>query len=260
MIGLNLNNKLQRLVFLSLGFVFLLSLASEAASAEKRNAELLQMLKSIQSSGIEDFSVLKAFRKVPRHEFVGPDFYASAYENKTFTDTEGNVTVEPVLFARMLENSGVEESSRVLIVGSGSGYQVAVLASLVEEVDVIEQSKNAAKTARERVRSLGLPNVQFFVGSAKDGIKEGGAYDAVLALSENLVSADGVVFPRLFALLKSEGKLVVATGKQGQRIKVASGRENGKLKTEAAVVRKPTPSKIKESKKDTGWKIRGLAR
>ena len=255
--GANLNSSLFRLLSC---FLLLCLTIPQPLKAESRNAELLKMLKEVQSKAQADISLLKSFRKVPRHKFVSEELNSSAYENRELSDQEGSVTVNPVLFARMINASKAEIDSNVLIVGAGSGYQAAVLANLFDSVDVLESSLRVAKTAKKRIQELSLSNINFFIGSPKEGVGDQDSYDAIFAFDEDKIMEEGMVFPKLISPMGVSGKLVLPKGSDGMTIKVGARNEDGKLEWSKATFQVPSKKQVEKKDKSTGWKIRGLAR
>ncbi len=241
-------------------FLLLCMTVPQSLKAETRNAELLKMLKEVQAKAQADISLLKAFRKVPRHEFVSEDLSSSAYENRELSDQDGSMTVNPVLFARMINASKAGKESNVLIIGAGSGYQVSVLANVVNNVDVLESSLKVAKTAKKRVKELNLSNVSFFIGNPEGGIGDSKSYDVIFTLDEEEIMEEDMVFPKLISPMGVNGKLVLPKGSEGSTIKVGARNEDGKLEWTKTTFQGLKKERVGEKKKSTGWKIQGLAR
>ncbi len=130
--------------------------------------------------GIEDRGVLEAMRKVPRHEFVPENLRAHAYGDEPLPIGEGQTISQPYIVALMTEALQPRPGERVLEIGTGSGYQAAILAEVGAEVYSVERLAALAAAARERLKALGYGAVQVKVGDGNDGWLEAAPFDAVL--------------------------------------------------------------------------------
>lgn len=175
--------------------------------------------------GITDHRVLEAMSTVPRHRFVGPGMEASAYGDHALPIGHGQTISQPYMVAVMtqeLELSGVE---RVLEIGTGSGYQTAILAKLAEQVFSIERIGALAESARRLIEELGITNVAIQVGDGTIGWTEFAPYDRIL------VTAGAPNVPKsLIDQLADPGVMVVPVGTQGfQDLKIVI-KEGGKTR------------------------------
>ena len=120
----------------------------------------MEFLLTLRKRGITDQAVLRAMEEVPRSEFVQPDYTNLAYSDHALPIACGQTISQPYVVAYMTEQLGLKREHRILEVGTGSGYQAAVLSRLAREVVSIERFRTLADTARERLRRLGYDNVE----------------------------------------------------------------------------------------------------
>jgi protein-L-isoaspartate(D-aspartate) O-methyltransferase len=154
-----------------------------------------------------DERVLAVMGKVPRHEFVAPSQIKNAYANRPLPIGHGQTISQPYIVALMTVLAGVDESSRVLELGTGSGYQAAVLAELVSEVYTIEIIAPLAESASRRFARLGYDNVTVRHGDGYYGWKEHAPFDAVLVTA----AASHIPQPLVDQLVVG-GKMVIPVG------------------------------------------------
>lgn len=180
-------------------------------------AERERMVKyQIANKGIKDEKVLAAMLKVPRHRFVASDARPYAYADSPIRIGSGQTISQPYIVALMTELLGVEADHRVLDVGTGSGYQAAILAELAAEVHSIERHPELAETAREALESLGYKNIRVYVGDGTQGYEPAAPYDRII------VAAAGPSAPQaLLDQLTDGGRLVIPVGpRYSQRLEV----------------------------------------
>ena len=159
----------------------------------------------IRARGVRDERVLAAMREVPRHRFVAPGLRADAYGDWALPDAHGQTISQPYIVARMLELAAIESGHRVLEIGTGTGYQAALLAGLDREVFSVERIPDLLEAARERLRGCGAGGVRLRVGDGTLGWREFAPYDRVVvaaaaprvpeALKEQLGERGLVVIP-----------------------------------------------------------------
>src|SRR3989338_205006 len=130
--------------------------------------------------GIKDSKVLEAFRKVERHKFIPQDSKESAYADFPVPIGEGQTISQPYIVALMTECLGLTGSEKVLEIGTGSGYQTAILAELAKEVYSIERFVSLAKKADITLKELGYSNIQLSIGDGTEGWEEFAPYDAII--------------------------------------------------------------------------------
>ena len=139
-----------------------------------------QLLQSLRDQGIMDERVLAAIGAVPREAFVEQPFADQAYANQPLPIACGQTISQPYIVALMTEALQVEPSSRVLEIGTGSGYQTAVLSQLAAKVFTIERYATLAETAAERFGALGLANITQRTGDGSQGIPDFAPYDRIM--------------------------------------------------------------------------------
>jgi len=154
-----------------------------------------------------DERVLRALREVERHRFVPEDVQAEAYANRPLPIGHGQTISQPYIVALMTDLVAPRPGDRVLEIGTGSGYQAAVLAKLVNEVYSIEIIEPLARQAQERLARLGYDNVSTRLGDGYFGWEEQGPFDAIV-----VTAAASHVPPPLIAQLKPGGRMVIPVG------------------------------------------------
>jgi protein-L-isoaspartate(D-aspartate) O-methyltransferase len=169
---------------------------------DQQDDDRMEFLLTLRRRGIADQTVLRAMDEVPRERFVEASFADSAYADHALPIACGQTISQPYVVAYMTEKLGVQPHHRVLEVGTGSGYQAAVLSRLAREVVSIERYRTLADQARERLKSLGYDNVDIVVGDGFAGVPGRAPYDRIIltAASERLpqtlldqLAADGVM-------------------------------------------------------------------
>jgi protein-L-isoaspartate(D-aspartate) O-methyltransferase len=133
-----------------------------------------------RTHGVRDPRLLEAIAAVPRAQFVPPDLAAHAYQDAPLPIPHGQVTTQPSLVAQMVEALQLSSSDRVLEVGTGFGWQTAVLARLAGEVWSVERWEDIARTARMHLERHGVDNATVVVGDGSAGLPEHAPYDAIL--------------------------------------------------------------------------------
>jgi protein-L-isoaspartate(D-aspartate) O-methyltransferase len=165
------------------------------------------IVRQIAARGIEDPRILEAFRKVPREAFVGDQEQAAAYEDSPLPIAAGQTISQPYIVALMIEAAGIDQDSKVLEIGAGSGYAAAVIAQIAREVHAIERHSKLARQAAERMRELGYSNVTIYEGDGTGGLPGKAPFDAII------VSASGSHVPEsLLGQLRVGGRLVMPVG------------------------------------------------
>jgi protein-L-isoaspartate(D-aspartate) O-methyltransferase len=161
----------------------------------------------IRRRGIRDSRVLDAMAKVPRHEFVAEQYSLQAYEDHPIQIGEGQTISQPYIVARMLEALALIPSDVVLEIGTGSGYQTALLAELSHYIYSVERHAALAEMAKANLTRLGYRNVTISVGDGSHGMPEKAPFDGIV------VSAAAPQVPAsLFEQLREGGRLVIPVG------------------------------------------------
>jgi len=203
--------------------VLLLWASSALAGAEPHAAARERMVAGqIAARGISDARVLEAMRRVQRHLFLPESLRAEAYADRALPIAHGQTISQPYIVALMTELAALRPDARVLEVGTGSGYQAAVLAVLVREVYTIEIVEPLAAEARERLRRLGHANVWVRAGDGYRGWPEKAPFDAIL-----VTAAPPEIPAPLLEQLAPGGRLVAPVGRDRQELVVVERREGG---------------------------------
>jgi protein-L-isoaspartate(D-aspartate) O-methyltransferase len=142
--------------------------------------ETIRLLMELRRQGITDRRVLTAIEQVPREMFVPEVFRAEAWANKALPIAQGQAISQPFLVAYMLQHLEVTDRCTVLEIGTGSGYQAAVLSHLARRVYSIERFRSLSRLAGERLKALGLHNVTLRVGDGLKGWPEAAPFDRIL--------------------------------------------------------------------------------
>ena len=169
-----------------------------------------KLVTAAQRAGVDDLRVLDAMRRVPRAAFVPLDHVGSAYRDEPVPIPHGQVTTQPSLSARMVQALRLTGTEDVLEVGTGYGYQTALLAQLASFVTSIERWPDVAEMARRHLAAQEIKNVRVVDGDGTDGVPDGAPYDAIV------VSAAFPEVPEpLVKQLRIAGRLVQPIGPGG---------------------------------------------
>jgi protein-L-isoaspartate(D-aspartate) O-methyltransferase len=170
----------------------------------------MQFLLALRSRGVADAAVLRAMDEVPRELFVDAKFHEAAYADRALPIACGQTISQPYLVAFMTEQLALRPEHRVLEVGTGSGYQAAVLACLAKEVVSVERYRTLADKARERLKTLGIGNVEIRVGDGFAGVPDRAPYDRIIVTA----AAESVPEP-LLEQLRTGGVILLPLGAPG---------------------------------------------
>jgi protein-L-isoaspartate(D-aspartate) O-methyltransferase len=161
----------------------------------------------IEARGITDPATITAMRRVPRHEFVPSDRTDEAYQDHPLPIGYGQTISQPYIVGLMTELLQLTRVDRVLEVGSGSGYQAAVLAEIVDSVYTIEIIEDLARTSRARLKHLGYGNIQLRNADGYYGWPDRAPFDAII-----VTAAAEHIPPPLISQLKDGGRMVIPVG------------------------------------------------
>ncbi|MDX1382967.1 MAG: protein-L-isoaspartate(D-aspartate) O-methyltransferase [Thermoanaerobaculia bacterium] len=161
----------------------------------------------LRRRGIHQPDLLNAMETVPRHLFVAEDVQDRAYSDGALAEGPAGGLLQPYMTALMIELLELDGTQKVLEIGTGSGYDAAVLSRLAREVYTIEISPQVGAAAKERLRRLGYENVQVRIGDGHGGWPSEAPFDAII-----LTAAPPEIPPRLIEQLKPNGKMVVPVG------------------------------------------------
>lgn len=171
-------------------------------------AEREQMVvHQIKRRGIKDPKIINAFLKVERHRFVPKRYLANAYEDRPLPIGEGQTISQPYIVAFMTDVLNLSRSDKVLEIGTGSGYQAAILGELSDNVFTIEINEPLGKRADKLLKELGYTNVKVKIGDGYKGWKEHAPYDAII-----VTCAPSHVPAPLKEQLKEGGRMIIPVG------------------------------------------------
>jgi protein-L-isoaspartate(D-aspartate) O-methyltransferase len=162
---------------------------------------------TLRRRGISDQAVLRAMEEVPREAFVDPADRAEAYRDSALGISCGQTISQPFVVAYMTEQLQIQKSHRVLEIGTGSGYQAAVLSQLAGRVVTVERFRTLADTARERLKALGYDNVEVMVADGLNLPDELGEFDRII-----VTAAMEAIPDNLLERLKGDGILIAPVG------------------------------------------------
>jgi len=161
----------------------------------------------LRARGIRDERVLAAMFRVPRHEFVSEEHREQVYEDHPIPIGEGQTISQPYIVAIMLEALALNPSDTVLEIGTGSGYQTALLAELVRQVYSVERYASLARAAQATLARLGFNNVEVILGDGSHGLPDRAPFDAIV-----VSAAAPQIPPPLFEQLREGGRMVIPVG------------------------------------------------
>jgi protein-L-isoaspartate(D-aspartate) O-methyltransferase len=173
------------------------------APHNQQDDDRMQFLLTLRRRGIADQAVLRAMDEVPRERFVEPSFADSAYADQALPIACGQTISQPYVVAYMTEQLEVTSHHRVLEVGTGSGYQAAVLSRLAQEVVSVERYRTLADEARARLKALGYENVDIVVDDGFLGVPARAPYDRII------VTAAAEIIPQTLLDQLADGGIMI---------------------------------------------------
>ena len=212
--------------------------AAEANLAAERNRMVDEIARMAQETaaetGYRQFSdaVMDAMRKVPRHRFVDPSQERSAYRNHPLPIGRGQTISQPYIVALTTQLVAPQKDHRVLEIGTGSGYQAAVLCELVQHVYTVEIIETLGREAQQRLAALGYGNVSVRIGDGHAGWPEHAPYDGIV-----VTAAASRVPAALIAQLKPGGRMAIPVGSQlgGQQFMLVENALDGRISQRAVL-------------------------
>ncbi len=200
--------------------------SSGFSETPKQHSERLKMVETqIEARGVQDERVLEAMRKIPRHELVPSQVESMAYEDKPLPIGYAQTISQPYIVGLMTELLELTPDDKVLEVGTGSGYQAAVLAEIAKEVYSIEIVEPLYREAKERLGRLGYHNIHLRLGDGTKGWPQAAPFDKMI------VTAGGMKIPdSLIEQLKEGGRIVMPVG-DGEQVLVIGQKVGGALET-----------------------------
>lgn len=186
-----------------------------------------RLVETLQEQGIRDLTVLHAIDETPRHLFVPTGVRHRAYEDSALPIGNGQTISQPSIHARYLELLHLKGSERVLEVGTGSGYQTALLSRLVSQVFSIERIAPLLEKAKEVLNQMGANNVSYMLGDGTLGWRQFAPFDAIL------VGAAAPAIPDAYIEQLAEGgRLLIPLGDRDEQVLHLFTRKDGKLEQE----------------------------
>lgn len=227
---------MSRSVFLSItGINFIIFISLSGVEIFPRDYEYLRrkmVEEQIIKRGVKDRRVIKAMLKVERHKFVPFSQRAYAYEDRPLPIGYGQTISQPYIVAYMTEALNLEGDERVLEIGTGSGYQAAILAEIVKEVYTIEILEPLAKSAEKRLKNLGYKNIRVKCGDGYKGWPEYAPFEAII-----VTAAPEEIPQELLKQLKAGGRMVIPVGSLYQDLYLIIKTEEGIKKKKLLPVR-----------------------
>ncbi len=196
--------------------------AAQDVSDEEYTKQRRQLVELLRSEGIQNQGVLDALLKVPRHRFVPPSHRHLAYRNHPLPIGQDQTISQPFIVGYMTEAAEIASGEKVLEIGTGSGYQAAVLAELAKEVYTIEIIPELAESARTLLREMGYKNLQVKTGNGYEGWVEHAPFDAIV-----VTAAPAEVPKALIEQLAVRGKMVIPVGKSFQQMVIITKTDSG---------------------------------
>ncbi|GAA4278606.1 protein-L-isoaspartate(D-aspartate) O-methyltransferase [Aquimarina mytili] len=176
--------------------------------------------------GIVDLATINAMRAVPRHVFVPENAQKYAYEDRPLSIGKGQTISQPYIVAFMTQELRLQSEHKVLEIGTGSGYQAAVLAEIAKEVYTIEIIESLGKRAKEQLDTLGYQNVEVRIGDGYHGWKEKAPFDAIIVTA----GIDSIPKPLLDQLAEG-GRMIIPAGPRNAMHLLLVTKNNGKVRT-----------------------------
>jgi protein-L-isoaspartate(D-aspartate) O-methyltransferase len=191
-----------------------------------------RLIKILREKGITSESVLDAFRRVPRHLFVDKMLYAQAYDDNALPIGSGQTISQPYVVALMTQILKIEKDQKILEIGTGSGFQTAILAQFSRRVYTIERNRDLASFALRRLRDMGYENIVFKTGDGTRGWVQHAPYDRII------VTAGAPAIPQeLVDQLAVGGRMIIPAGDRSvQDLEVYEKRADGINKSKAGSV------------------------
>lgn len=224
----------RRMLLTLLGCVpFAVSSSAAAQSAELFQAQRRRMVDTqIRERGISTPEVLDAMEQVPRHRFVGQRYLDLAYEDRALPIGDAQTIPQPYLVALMASLLQLDGDEKVLEIGTGSGYQAAILALLADQVYSIEILEELGDRARETLAELGYDNVHVVIGDGYRGLPEEAPFDGIL-----VTAAPSRIPQPLLDQLKVGGRMVIPVGEYFQDLMVLTKTADGVEEARVDLVR-----------------------
>ncbi|MCU0631091.1 MAG: protein-L-isoaspartate(D-aspartate) O-methyltransferase [Methanoregulaceae archaeon] len=195
---------------------------------DPRAEERLRMVRDqIEARGVEDRKVLDAMREIPRHVFIPADFQSAAYQDRPLPIGSGQTISQPYIVGLMTALLELKQSDKVLEIGTGSGYQAAILSKLARTVLTIERLPEIGGKARDLMQRLGIVNVKVVIGDGTLGYLPDAPYDGII-----ITAASPDIPAPLIDQLADEGRLVAPVGSRDLQQLVRITKQGGRISRE----------------------------
>lgn len=213
-----------------LAVIFLVSMSTCVSQTNYSELRERMVDNQIIARGIKDARVISAMKKVERHLFVPESARRYAYRDGPLSIGEGQTISQPYIVAFMTEYLEPEPSMKVLEIGTGSGYQAAILAEIVNEVYTIEIIETLGKRAKELLAGLGYDNVHVKIGDGYEGWAEHAPYDAII-----VTCAPNDIPEPLKDQLAEGGRMIIPVGGSGIQYLILNIKKNGKIRQQSVL-------------------------
>lgn len=204
----------------------------EAGAKDEYQKERRRLVEGIRAQGVRNKGVLDAMLQVPRHRFVPSSHVHLAYRDHPLPIGQGQTISQPFIVAYMSEAAEVSRNEKVLEIGTGSGYQAAVLAHLAKDVYSIEIIPELAERARQTLQELGYQNIHLKTGNGYEGWPEHAPFDAIV-----VTAAPDKIPQALIDQLAVGGKMVIPVGTTYQEMVVVTKKKSGVVEERTFPVR-----------------------
>lgn len=202
-------------------------LLKDVHSSGSPQKDRLEMVRRLEAQGIADKKVLEVMHRIPRHLFIANSLWDHAYADHPVPIDQGQTISQPYIVALMTQSLQLQKSDRVLEIGTGSGYQTAILAELATHVYTIERWQELADKAQRLLTSAGYVNISFRVGDGTLGWLEEAPFEKIL-----VTAAAPEVPAALVEQLAEGGRLVIPVGGRQLQTLVAFTKEEGEMRRE----------------------------
>ncbi|MDF7667332.1 protein-L-isoaspartate(D-aspartate) O-methyltransferase [Orbaceae bacterium ESL0727] len=192
-----------------------------------QSIRMQSLIKLLRQKGIQDERVLMAIASIPREHFVDEALSHQAYDNRSLPIGAGQTISQPYIVAQMTELLQLKPESRVLEIGTGSGYQTAILAKLVDHVCSIERIKSLQWNTKRRLKQLDIHNISTRHGNGWLGWPERAPFDGII-----VTAAATEVPKKLLAQLADKGRLVIPVGTENKQVLQLIEREGDRFKAQ----------------------------
>jgi protein-L-isoaspartate(D-aspartate) O-methyltransferase len=190
-----------------------------------------KLIKTLRTKGITDERVLDAFRKVPRHLFVDEALFEQAYDDNALPIGMAQTISQPYIVACMTQMLELRENEKILEIGTGSGFQTAILANFSKRVYTIERVRDLGEKALIRLRNMGYANVVFKIGDGTRGWQQHSPFDKII-----VAAAAPYIPEELIKQLAPKGILIIPVGEKGvQQLEVYRKREDNSIIKESVL-------------------------